>query len=512
MHKFKLLHPLLISVYPIIFLYSINVGQISPVDLAILAMASFFCVSLGIAISHFFSKNLENSALLCTSFLLMFYTYGAFNEFVRTIVDKDSFLGAAFPFIWLFSFLIMSVAIFKTKNSKGFITAFLNVTSLTLVAMGLFGILSSPSYQVPKRHELQKAAVKVEAGEKKTDKPDIYYIILDGYGRNDVLKELYNHENASFTNFLRDKGFYLASKSHSNYCQTYLSLACSLNYSYLDDLEKIYSKTNSYEPLIKMIAENRVMRSLKTQGYTSIAFASGYSGTELRNADKYIVRDLIDRQFLNVLLNSTFLTAFKSSGFGLAKTQIEIHRNRINDVFAEIPEVAKNEAKPVIVFAHILSPHPPFVFAADGGHVPHGDSISLMDGSHWPGTKESYKQLYVDQLVYIASKTQTMINKLLSQKDRKKVIIIQSDHGPGSEVEWMKPEKSNMQERMSIQNAYYFDDSDYTSLYPEISPVNTFRVILNKYFSSEYELLDDRSYFSGWESRYQFLDVTDRLK
>jgi hypothetical protein len=68
-----------------------------------------------------------------------------------------------------------------------------------------------------------------------------------------------------------------------------------------------------------------------------------------------------------------------------------------------------------------------------------------------------------------------------------------------------------MKERMAILTAIYFDDQNYEMLYPEITPVNIFRVIFNKYFSQNYELLKDKSYFSKWWGRYQFIDLTEKL-
>jgi hypothetical protein len=44
----------------------------------------------------------------------------------------------------------------------------------------------------------------------------------------------------------------------------------------------------------------------------------------------------------------------------------------------------------------------------------------------------------------------------------------------------------------------------------DITPVNTFRMILNHYFSADLELLSNHQYFSSPEAIHQFEDVTDR--
>jgi hypothetical protein len=43
-----------------------------------------------------------------------------------------------------------------------------------------------------------------------------------------------------------------------------------------------------------------------------------------------------------------------------------------------------------------------------------------------------------------------------------------------------------------IMNAYYLPDGGSELLYDSISPVNSFRVILNRYFGMNMDLLDDR--------------------
>ena len=64
---------------------------------------------------------------------------------------------------------------------------------------------------------------------------------------------------------------------------------------------------------------------------------------------------------------------------------------------------------------------------------------------------------------------------------------------------------------MAILNAYYFPGGDEGLLYPTITPVNTFRVVFNRYFDRDLELLEDVSYFADWSTPYDFIDLTDML-
>jgi len=91
------------------------------------------------------------------------------------------------------------------------------------------------------------------------------------------------------------------------------------------------------------------------------------------------------------------------------------------------------------------------------------------------------------------------------------IIILQGDHGPGAFYNMLELDNSCVYERFSILNAYYFPNGDYQLLYPSVTPVNSFRVVLNRYFGAQLDLLEDRSYYASWSSPYLFTDVTDQI-
>ncbi|MCP4570371.1 MAG: hypothetical protein GY841_22545, partial [FCB group bacterium] len=149
---------------------------------------------------------------------------------------------------------------------------------------------------------LDRATSTVVAGQR----PDIYYIILDGYTGNDVLRETFEFDNGSFTEYLRGRGFHVANKSRSNYCQTILSLASSLNFTYLDEIAAELGESSSdRKPLIRMIRDSRARRFLKSKGYDFAAYSSGYNATEITAADIYIAQSGSMSEFEGILLNMT---------------------------------------------------------------------------------------------------------------------------------------------------------------------------------------------------------------
>ena len=89
-----------------------------------------------------------------------------------------------------------------------------------------------------------------------------------------------------------------------------------------------------------------------------------------------------------------------------------------------------------------------------------------------------------------------MIDALIENSNIPPVIIIQGDHGPLPDL------TEDPSQRIPILNAYYLPGIKTDKLlYPYISPVNSFRVVLNSYFGQNLHLLEDKSYFGPEDDR-----------
>ena len=124
----------------------------------------------------------------------------------------------------------------------------------------------------------------------------------------------------------------------------------------------------------------------------------------------------------------------------------------------------------------------------------------------------------IDQLKFVNKKIISAVNEILINSEIEPIIIIQADHGTCSTCDSSdesttnkyEPSEEFLRERLNILNAMYLPDGGSKLLYDEISPVNTFRCILKFYFKEDFKLLEDRHYYSSYESPYKFLDVTER--
>jgi hypothetical protein len=361
----------------------------------------------------------------------------------------------------------------------------------------------------------------VQTGALEVDElPNIYYIVLDGYARADILDELYNYDNSEFLEFLDRKGFFVAEQSRANYIQTVLSLASSLNLSYLDDVaSRAGPETSDRQPLRKMLRDSTVRRFLDELGYVTVAFPSGYPLTTLEDVDIYVdPGQFWDPWVVLFLINTPIAWMMPSqnqldvNGPSIFNAMHAPHIATLRYLFDHLGNSAQLDS-PHFVFAHIIAPHPPFVFDSSGNEIPPNRTFAIEDGNHFleiGGTREEYLDGYTGQLSFVNDQIEAIVDDLLSSESTRPVIIIlQADHGPGMFLDWEHPDKTYFKERFSILNAVHLPEGDSADFYAEMTPVNTFRLIFNRYFGTDFELLEDESYYSTWDRPYQFIRVTE---
>ena len=305
-------------------------------------------------------------------------------------------------------------------------------------------------------------------------------------------------------------GFYVAHKSRSNYTQTYLSMASTFSMDYVNDLEKsLGPDSDNRSPLTNRIENGETITNLRKLGYKIVNLESGWSGAESLKSDLEFNSGFGINEFQLSIIGTTPIPYL-----GTGDLRYLIHRKNILETFEKLPEVA-NFSEPTFTYAHILSPHPPFVFDKDGNNIKQRGEFDITDLgwiSNHGRTGEMYQKLYTQQLHFVDKMIIDAIGEIINKSPKPPIIILQSDHGPASVYDPHVPDILGISERTGILMAYYFPTTKETGLYPTITPVNSYRVLFNTFFALNYPLLNDHVYISPFERPYDFKEVTGELK
>jgi len=507
-------HPLLFALFPALSLYSLNTALVpaSDVPFPLLLVLGSTCVVW--AILSLVLRSVERGAAGASLAVVLCFAYGhIWNLTQQNPTLKRTFEVRSDMFWYWFPFLVIGVTLgcWKWKRFSA-ITGGLNVGGIILAGFPAVSIATSwfNAWRGTQILEASSHSLKLQV----TNRPDIYYVILDGFGRTDSLKRVIGYDDSTFISGLQDRGFFVAEDGRSNYCQTELSLSSSLNLDYLPNLLPGMKKTwDDRQVLDHLIDKNQVSKYLKKIGYRYEAFTTGFPSVRPYSADLWVdsIRSL--SFYSGVLLQELPSPAENDT---VTISQFEDRRLMVEGALNNLAKSAPGGTQPRFIFAHILAPHPPFVFGPSGEPIrPYKMGFSFVDGSDYfenGGSPKQYKTGYADQATYLTKRVLETIDQILKRSAKPPIIIFQGDHGSKLKLNQQLLEKTDVNECFPNLNALYVPPEVRSNLYPGMTPVNSFRMIFNGLFHDTFDRLPDKSYYSGWLTPFDFIDVTSRIK
>ena len=345
--------------------------------------------------------------------------------------------------------------------------------------------------------------------------PDIYYLILDGYARSDLLLEYHEFDNSEIINFLESKGFHVAKNSFANYPLSATSIPAIMNLRYINFLaDEIGSEVRNYKPLIGkdhgLYANNQVIKNFKEMGYKIVTFNTSVLGSrENPLADITVCHTnahLLDNRLVDALARTTMF------GYFVERWSEDEKRQVVVCALDEFSEAGNVFNEPVFVWAHVLLPHPPWIFGPNGEHVTPGKPLLITDNPEFRDSGWEPKRQYIQQVQFANKKIVQVVENILG-KESNSIIIIQGDHGTAWDINWIEPTEEDIYQRLRNFDAIYFPDKEKRDLLLDNRTlVNTFRTVFNAYYDSNYELLENKMYW-GWNAKpYSFEEVTNYLR
>ena len=502
------IHPLLAAAYPVVFLFATNAADqvtLEPLWPPLLQALAVAAALFGLA--YLVLRDPWRAGLLATLLVTLFYWYGHAWNLV------GPWLGSQIPLagLWLALAAVGVILLRRAGPWRRSASAFLNLVLLLLVVINGVEIAGYTLQSAPL--EARPAGSATDASTGGDPKRDVYYVIFDRYGSGEVLSEFYGYDNEPFLGGLRERGFYVANRSRSNYIKTPLSLVSSMTMEYLDADRLVDEAASGRDSgVIHRLLRGplTVPTELKELGYRHVHIANWWEPGATNATADVVLRYDGTSEFSSAVLRMTALGAF-GAGAQVDPYDRAVLRQHTLFEFRVLERLA-DEPGPKFVYAHFLVPHPPYVFHPDGSFV-----------EHEPLATDDERAAYLRQMEYVNERILALVDRLLDAPAAEQpIIILQADEGPFParydanewRFDWHTATTDELAEKFGILNAYYLPgvDPEAAGLYPSVTPVNSFRVVFNAYFGTDLPLLPDRIFaHTSQQAFYDFFEVTDRV-
>jgi hypothetical protein len=230
MHRFKRFistFPLFIPLLPIFFVthgYIENYNFV-PFDEALILVLFYIGIScLLLFLNWFFYRNFIKAAIFTGCVMSFQFFFGSILDRLRlnnpgSFIVKYSFILPA-----SFAILILIFILLKRRKKPFFrLLTYLNTLFIVIILIDL--CFFAPKYLSFQKKRRQSFIADNFSVCDTCSKPDVFLIIADEYAGNTELKTLLNFDNSAFLDSLRQKGFHVMQKSHSNYITTMTSMS-----------------------------------------------------------------------------------------------------------------------------------------------------------------------------------------------------------------------------------------------------------------------------------------------
>ena len=504
------IHHVLIAAWPVLFLVANNLAEVDPREGIVPAFVAVGSALLLFALLRLARVPSRRAALVVTVMSLIVLTYG---HVAGAMVPDASDL--ALPAAWVAVGIGVNVGILLIPGDVRGVTVLLNAISVVLVTVSLVPILShlgteSTVYAGGQWLAAPSPAPGAERAGGGAPR-DIYYLVVEDYGGPRALAQYLDLADSGIYDWLAQEGFTVLEDTRSNYGRTPLSLASSLNMTYLDEIAaEMGPDESSHGAVVRMVEDAEVVRFLKDRGYSYVLLGSQYYVTDTSPQADVNPTFAEASDFVTMLTSLTILPPI-ADRLGFEDELSDRRRNYDAAIWdlETFPQLADLPG-PKFVFFHLYLPHAPWVVDANGGYVTDEDD-----------SRRPEREQQATQWDFVSREMRRLIEGLLEEpEETAPIIILTTDEGPnpsdmpmsGPNIAWSEATDEQLDQKFTIFAAYRLPGVDQTCLYPGMSSVNTFRVVFDLYFDANLPVLPDRNYIHrDRDHPYDLTDVTDRL-
>jgi hypothetical protein len=475
--------------------YPVALGRVLAVAAVVVPLSLLFY-----AVAGRMSRSTRCAAAAVMTWWLLIFLYPLVARLGRRAMEATTV--EAFEFSYVALATLLSWLVLRSRRIAGPLDVLLSTFFVVTLATTIAGSLPHYFARSPFR---ASSRLWDDRRSEMTARPNIYHLVLDGLGRGDVLKARYDLDLSGPASTLRSLGYIVEEDAASNYAHTYLSIASMLNAAYIE-VPGARIEEHSRRPLHDAIQDNNVFSTLRLAGYEISFLASDYSATtESRQATSCWCPPTLFGEFESTVLYATPFRAWFPGSFDYIP-----HDARTEQVLARFAaSVSSRRGMPRYTFAHVLSPHPPFVRQNDGTFSPPRRAFSFRDGTMYPGAAAEYRNGYAQQARYIMRRV-VEIASTLQREDPTAVVIISGDHGPRLRFDAADARRTDAGEVLPIFLAIRWGASGPAAARMVGTLVNLYREILRRYLNVPLPQLPNRSYVSSFRTPYDLLEVDRR--
>jgi len=501
MKRTLVIHPFLFALFPLLAVTSSNMREVNINQAFWPAVILIGATAVLLPLLRPVSRNFHKAGAVLSLFWTLFFFFGHVRDLLLEMLPRGTVaLPVGLELVFTAFLLLAWIAARRTSRNCDGLTKFLNIMGAVLVLLPLLNIVRFELKAARDRQDVvTERLYDLDTVVSSTPEtlPDIYCIIMDRYANEHTLKDVFGFDNTEFLDALRARGFYVASKSIGNYARTHLSLPATLNLQYINHITDILRRESYYRFLREQARDHLVGRFLKSKGYRLYHMGSWWEvAASNPYADINITRQGMG-ELPGVLWSGTMLyPVLAYLGYGFRNE----HRDRVLWKLDRLKQVAR-EPGPKFVFAIFVLPHQPYVFNRDGSYP---DRFQL--------NRQTTAESYVNQLVFTNTHILALVDTILAVSKTPSIIVLQSDEGPrANDCFEPRDELTNTRARFRVLNALCLPGVDSSWFYSSMSPVNTWRLIFDRYFGTRFGLLEDRSFEMDYRN-WKFHELTDKSR
>jgi hypothetical protein len=271
------------------------------------------------------------------------------------------------------------------------------------------------------------------APEPPADLPNVYVLLLDGYPRQDSLRD-FGFDNSPFLEQLDGLGFEVHDDARSLYPRTELAITSMLSPAAPDGLAELVLPPNGDY----VAARRTVRRELLPQapGPTDLV-AAGYRLVYIGPPLRHVTPGGWHEDRTPGLVDSFEVAVLQRSALAplAADWVADQHRSWLDRTLDALTQ-GIGDQHGQFVFAHLLAPHAPYLFASDGGEATLPDcwleGCSIYAAREWHLSPEELAPLLTANVDALNQRLIRILDQLVAE-DPEATVILLSDHGAAIE-------------------------------------------------------------------------------